>query len=99
MSKQASLFKSFGGTVSKRVNVNVSRNSRSNDAEDIVLREVKKLLKDVVQDVASFETSKKKSVSDEGYSGLKRDKWKNKFVFWDTKDGQVIHIPYFLFLV
>ena len=33
--------------------------------------------------------SKMKSVSDECYSCLKLDKWKKKFVFWDTKDGQV----------
>ena len=56
MSKQVSLFKFFGSTVSKRIYVN--QNSRSNDAEDIVLRDVKKLLKDVVQDVVSSEASK-----------------------------------------
>jgi len=31
----------------------VNQNSRSNDAEDIVFRDVKKLLKDVVQDFVS----------------------------------------------
>lgn len=48
------------------------------------------LLKDIVKNVVSSEVTEKKSVSDENYSSLKFDKWKTKFVFWDTKDGKVI---------
>ena len=45
----------------KRVYVNQS--SRSNDAEDIVLRDVKKLLKDVVQDVVSSEARRRNQLA------------------------------------
>ncbi len=102
MSKQVSLFMFFGGSVPNRINVsnrNNSGTSRSQDMEDIVLRDVKMPMKDVVHNVASAETCKKKAVSDESYSALKLNNWKSKFVFWDTKDGQVNHISNFLFLI
>ena len=57
MSKQVSLFKFYGSGMLKKSYVKPS--NRFSDPEDIIKRDVKMLLKNVVQKVVSSETSKK----------------------------------------
>ena len=69
MSKQVSLFKFYGNKSLK--SKNVVKSTKSSEAETNVTREVRILLKDVVQKVVAGEVKTGKSGSDETYSALR----------------------------